>query len=793
MKILLAAMVTLSVLVLPAWAQTPDTILVNGKILTVDDRFSIREALAIHDGRILALGATADIRKLAGSATRIIDLQGRTVIPGLIDSHIHAIRAGLTYSTEVNWVGVGSLSDALDRIRQAAATMKPGSWLIVGGGWTPNQFKERRRPTQAELEAAAPNNPVYVQLGYGWILMSRSGFKLLNIATESDLPAGGRLERDTAGNLTGGISGNQPAIVAVFDKLPRPSFDQQVEGIRRFFRELNRLALTGVGDAGGNNLTPADYEVLFKVWRQREMTLRVTYNINGQTPGGEIEELQGLARMLPAGFGDEMLRFNGFGERITWAMNNNDNPGDTEQANYYQIAKWAAERGLGLTMHWNNNSSVDHLLSLFERLNREIPITDLRWSIAHLTDASPESLARMKALGMGWTVQDPLYFSDDPRRTMPRVMAARKLGVPVGLGTDAHRIASYNPFTALQWLLEGKTAGGTSLTRLEDPPGREDALRFYTINAAWFSHDDDTRGSLEAGKLADLAVLSKDYMTVPIIQIGTIESLLTMVGGKIVYAAGPFRALEAQEAARSAMRAVLAPKGTLRAVFLGSNPVQGRIDAKTGAITGPAADIVRELARRIGVPFSLNGLGGVPAVMQAVSKGEADMGFLAFDPTRATQVSFTQAYSIGHNTYMVVKDSPIRSVADADRPGVRIGVRSGDAVDLHLTRTLKQAQLVRSTSGSMEDAVRMLAAGELDAFATNAQRLSEVVAQTPNMRLVAGSVLPVQQSIVAAKENAAGLSFLNEFIDDIRTSGFLRDSIERASLAGVEVAPRGER
>jgi polar amino acid transport system substrate-binding protein len=266
-----------------------------------------------------------------------------------------------------------------------------------------------------------------------------------------------------------------------------------------------------------------------------------------------------------------------------------------------------------------------------------------------------------------------------------------------------------------------------------------------------------------------------------------------MVGGKIVYATGPFRALEAQEAARSAMRVALAPQGRLRAAFLGSNPVQGRIDAKTGAITGPAADIARELARRIGVPFSLNGLTGVPAVMQAVSKGEADIGFLAFDPTRAAQVSFTQAYSIGHNTYMVVKDSPIRSVADADRPGVRIGVRSGDAVDLHLTRTLKQAQLVRSTSGSMEDAVRMLVAGELDAFATNAQRLSEVVAQTPNMRLVAGSVLPVQQSIVTAKENAAGLSFLNEFIDDIRASGFLRDSIERANLAGVEAAPRGER
>ena len=154
-------------LIFPVWAQTPDTVLVNGKILTVDDRFSVREAVSIQGGRIQALGSTADIRKTAGPRTRVIDLQGRTVIPGLIDSHLHGIRAGLTFSTEVNWVGVSSLAEALDRIRQTAATMRPGAWVIVGGGWTTNQFKEKRRPTQAELETAAPNNPVYVQLGYG--------------------------------------------------------------------------------------------------------------------------------------------------------------------------------------------------------------------------------------------------------------------------------------------------------------------------------------------------------------------------------------------------------------------------------------------------------------------------------------------------------------------------------------------------------------------------------------------------------------------------------------------------
>jgi len=544
MRTLAAAILSLCILVSPAWAQTPDTILVNGKILTVDDRFSIREALAIHNGKILALGSTAEIQKTAGPRTRKIDLEGRTVIPGLIDSHLHAIRAGLTFSTEVNWVGVPSLSEALNRIRQTAASMKPGTWVIVGGGWNMNQFREKRRPTQAELENAAPNNPVYVQLGYAWVVMSRSGFKVLNITGDADLPAGARLEKDAGGNLTGAITGNQPAIVALFDKLPRPNFEQEVDGTKKFFRELNRLALTGVGDPGGNNLPPSEYLAVFKVWQQHQMTLRVTYSLNGQTAGSEIEELQNLTRMLPAGFGDGMLRFNGLGERVTWAMNNNDRPSDADKANYYQIAKWAAERGMALTMHWNNNASVDHLLTLFEGLNKEVPITGLRWSIAHLNDASPQSLARMKALGMGWTVQDMLYFADDPARSMPPVVTAKKLGVPVGAGTDAHRIASYNPFTSLQWLLDGKMVSGVALRRVEELSSREDALRFYTAGSAWFSRDEDTRGSLEAGKLADLAVLSKDYMTVPIDQIGTIESLLTMVGGKIVFASGNYRRFE---------------------------------------------------------------------------------------------------------------------------------------------------------------------------------------------------------------------------------------------------------
>ncbi len=485
----------------PARAQAPDTIFVNGKIVTLDSRSTVAAGLAIAGGRIAAAGSNDDVRKLAGPSTRVIDLGGRTVIPGLIDSHLHAIRAALSFSTEVNWIGARSIEEGLGRIRAAARTMKPGSWLIVAGGWNVQQFEENRRPTQAELTAVAPNNPVYVQLGYGWAMLNPQAHKALGLTNESDLPSGGRFERDSSGALTGAVTGAQGAIVALFDRLPRPTFEQQVEGTKSFFRELNRLALTGVVDPGGNNLTAPDYEALFTVWRDNAMTVRVAYTFNGQTPGKEFEELRELTSERPMGAGDQMLHFNGLGERITVAMNNNNAPSQADKDAYYQIVRWAAERKMSLTMHWNGDASVDHLLSIFERVNSEIPIASLRWSIAHLNDASDDSLRRMKAMGVGWTMQDAMYFGGeqflkqagpDAARRTPPVETARRMGVVVGAGTDAHRVASYNPFTALQWLLDSKTVGGVAMRGPAELPSRIDALKFYTLGSAWFSFDEDT-------------------------------------------------------------------------------------------------------------------------------------------------------------------------------------------------------------------------------------------------------------------------------------------------------------
>jgi predicted amidohydrolase YtcJ len=531
-----------------AAAQQPDVVLVNGKIATADAAFSTREALAVRAGRIVALGTTAEIRRLAGPRTKVIDLPQRTVIPGLIDSHMHAIRAAMFFATEVNWIGAPTIADALARMR-AAARARPGAWLIVAGGWTERQFKEGRRPTQAELQAAAPDNPVYVQLGYQWAMLTPAAWKALNIRTDADVPSGGRLERDASGGYTGAVEGSQPAIVSLFEKLPKPTYEQKVDGTRQFFRELNRLGITGVVDPGGNNLTPPDYEALLEVWRRNEMTVRVAYALCNQTAGNELAELKQLTTLLPMHFGDDMLRFNGIGERITNAMYNNPRPTAEDKERFYEIALWAAHRGMALTIHWTNDASVDHLLSVFERVNREVPIAPLRWSIAHLDDASEATLRRMKALGVGWTMQDAMYFGGDAQLKqrgrdavthMPPLETGRRVGVMIGAGTDAHRVASYNPFTSLQWILDSRTVSGVPMRGPEETPSRADALRMYTLWSAWFSFDEQKRGSLEVGKLADLAVLTTDYLTVPVADVGGIESVLTMVGGKIVYAAGPF-------------------------------------------------------------------------------------------------------------------------------------------------------------------------------------------------------------------------------------------------------------
>lgn len=537
-----------------AQAQTADSILVNGKILTVDRNNSIVQALAIRDGRILATGSNEEVRKRADQNTKVIDLGGRTVTPGLIDSHIHALRAGLTYSVELSWIGVPSLAQGLNLIREAARNSRPGTWIKVGGGWTELQFPEKRGPTVEELAAAAPDYPVYVQRLYNTAWVTPAGIKAMNITADTQIPTG-KAEKDAAGNLTGVFTGGNAAFNFLSEKIPAPTFQDQVEGSKRYFRELNRLGMTGVHDVIGGGMFPVHYRPSQVLWKNKELSIRLAFRYQTQQRGNELQTFQDYVKFTPQGFGDDMMRFVGLGESITPAMFDGStvglifSPSDKDKDDYYKVVRWAAEQGLSVHQHASTNNAASMLLDIYERVNREVPISNLRWQITHIEDATEQTLQRMKALNMGWSVQDRLLYNGqvflkvlgaDAARRAPPIKTGLKMGLMVAAGTDSDQVAPYNPFVSLRWLLDGKAIDGTQLRGPEETPNREEALRMYTLSAAWFSFDDDKRGSLEPGKLADLAVLSGDYLTVPLDKVGELHSVLTLVGGNPVYAEGPF-------------------------------------------------------------------------------------------------------------------------------------------------------------------------------------------------------------------------------------------------------------
>jgi predicted amidohydrolase YtcJ len=543
-----------------AWAQTADTILFNGKILTVDKDFSVQQALAIGHGRVLATGTSAAMKKLAGNGTALVDLGGRTVIPGLTDGHIHGIRAALTFGTEVNWTGVPTLKEALEKIREAAKSQTPGSWIVVAGGWTEEQFAEKRRPTPQEVTAAAPDNPVYIQHLYDWLLLTPKAMDALNIQGDADVSPGGKLGLDNEGKTTGVIDANGNALGKIFDKLPKPTLEQQVDGSRRFFHVMNSLGITGIVDGGGVSMYPANYQAVFKLWRDQQLTVRVAYHLCAPKPGSELADLQNLTQLSPPGFGDEMLHFNGPGEILIWADWTDGDITADGKTRMAELLRWAASKGYTIQLHWNPDRTVHDLLDIVEEIEKDYPVRDLRWTVLHLYNVSEDNLKRMKSLGLIWGVQDGLYFGGerlarevgaDQARQMPRISTAFRLGLTVAGGTDAHRVSSYNPFVALQWYLDGTTIGGVQTRGDAEAPSRRQALEMYTRNSAFMANDDDKRGTLEPGKLADLAVLSSDYMTAPVKEIGKIRSLLTMVGGNVVYAALPFSILTPQPRARS--------------------------------------------------------------------------------------------------------------------------------------------------------------------------------------------------------------------------------------------------
>jgi predicted amidohydrolase YtcJ len=405
------------------------------------------------------------------------------------------------------------------------------------------------------VTAVAPDNPVYIQHLYDWLLLTPNAMEALNIRDDADVTPGGKLERDGNNRPTGAVNGNGNALGKIYDKLPKPTLEQQVDGSKKFFREMNSLGITGIVDGGGVSMYPASYQAVFKLWRDKQLTLRIAYHLCAPKPGSELADLQNLTQLLPPGFGDEMLYFNGPGEILIWADWTDGDITPDGKARLLELLRWAASKGYTIQLHWNPDRTVHDLLDVVEDVARDYPVRDLRWTVLHLYDASEDNLKRMKSLGLIWGVQDGLYFGGErlqrevgieSARRLPPIATAMRLGLTVAGGTDAHRVSSYNPFVALQWYLDGTTIGGIRTRGDAEAPSRRQALQMYTRNSAFMANDDDRRGTLEPGKFADLAVLSADYLTAPVNEIGKIKSLLTIVGGNVVYADQPFVKLAPQ-------------------------------------------------------------------------------------------------------------------------------------------------------------------------------------------------------------------------------------------------------
>jgi predicted amidohydrolase YtcJ len=543
-------------------ASGADTIFFNGKIATQDGKRSFVSALAVKDGKIVATGSDQEVAQHAHSATQRINLQGRTVIPGLNDSHIHVIRGGLSYNMELRWDGVPSLSDALDMLRRQVERTPAPQWIRVVGGWNELQFVERRGPTLDEINAIAPDTPVFILHLYDSALLNAAALRAVGYTKDTPNPPGGEIQRDRRGNPTGLLVArpNAGLLYATLAKGPKLPYDDQINSTRHFMRELNRLGVTSAIDAGGGfQAYPDDYAVIMDLAKRRELTIRIAYNLFTQNAKKEIDDFAKWVKMTKPGEGDEFLRMNGAGEMLVFSAADfedfleprPDLPATLEDE-LKAVIRLLVQNRWPFRLHATYDESISRFLDVFEAVNREIPFDGLRWFFDHCETISDINIARIAALGGGIAVQHRMayqgeyfikrYGAEAAARTPPiRTMLAA--GLPVGAGTDATRVASYNPFIALYWMVSGRTVGGTSMYPARNQLDRMEALRLYTVGGSWFSGEESSKGALVPGQLADFAALSDDYFTVEESQIKYLSSVLTVVGGKVVYADDEFSTL----------------------------------------------------------------------------------------------------------------------------------------------------------------------------------------------------------------------------------------------------------
>jgi hypothetical protein len=544
-----------------------DLIIRNGKILTMHEGQPTASAVAVRDGKFVRVGTDAEAMAYRGKDTRIIDAGGRRIVPGLDDSHIHVIRGGRFYNLELRWDGVKSLKAGLDMIREQAQRTPAGQWVRVVGGWSEYQFAERRLPTLEEINQVAPNTPVFVLCLYGKAFLNKAALAAAGITRDAPNPPGGLIEKDEHGEPTGLLVAEPNAFIlySTLAKGPVLSFEDQLNSTRQFMRELNRFGLTSAVDAGGGFQNyPDDYATTDTLARRGELTLRIPYYLFAQKGGQELQDYAKWISMVDLDHPDEKLLERGYaleggGENLVAAGADFENfrmsrpqLAPAMEGQLKEVVGLLVKNRWPFRLHATYDESITRFLDVLEAVNAQTPFNGLRWYFDHAETISEKNLARVKALGGGIAVQNRMSFQGESfisrygrgaAQATPPFRKMIEMGIPVAMGTDATRVSSYNPWVALHWLVTGKTLGGTTLYPKENLLDRTQALRLYTRGSAGLTGEGDVKGAIKAGQLADLAILTADYLSVPEDQIPQIESVLTLLGGKVVYGKGEYEKL----------------------------------------------------------------------------------------------------------------------------------------------------------------------------------------------------------------------------------------------------------
>jgi predicted amidohydrolase YtcJ len=547
--IALAVMAALISTPLVAQAQTADTMLVNGKVVTVDDRFSIAQALAVRGGRIVKVGTSAEIEALKGPQTRVIDLAGRTVIPGLIDNHAHWVRAA--EHDELRFDGVTSRQQALKMLVERVSKTPAGGWVVVLGGWSEEQFTDEPKGfSREELDRIAPNHPVVLQAVYNHSYLNTVALVAAKIDAGTPDPQNGKIEKDASGNPTGFVQG-AGGVAFVAARIPLQNQEAWLANTRKLVAYLNSMGLTAWLDAGGRGMGAKHYEPYKHLADRGELDIRVFWTtIRQPATSAQVDAVIGEIRELKPFQGNEYFDNVGWGESVFAPVTTqllrvatNTKPEDLAQMRRLLVA--LAERGLYVNSHVEMSASIDAFLDVYEGINRERPIKGLRWSFSHLDQVSEAQLERMKKLGMTAQIHSrPLIqgalmhkVHGDKAWDMPPFRRIQDSGIHWGLGSDATAVTTSNPFYTLSLAVTGRMVGGREVNR--QTITREEALIAHTRSNALFLFQEGNLGALAPGRYADLLVLDRDYLTVPADEIKDIKPLITMVGGKVVHDAMP--------------------------------------------------------------------------------------------------------------------------------------------------------------------------------------------------------------------------------------------------------------